>query len=184
MYTHAGVCFWLNHEEGQTLCIIEAMEGTGFRIMPLDAYLLDCRQRWCEVDWYQITDESVDRKTVGRTMLRLWRHQHPYPSVWELLSNFGILTPWVRQKLGLPPETRRQSFTCSEAVAYCLREAGFDFRETFTNLPARTPPGHIQRYTCLSYRGFLELDVEDAETTETGKLSQDTDMGLDIRRSK
>ena len=60
VYSHVGLALWIRTDGVKRLMVIEAMEGRGIQLFPLSEYL----QRGDHVDWFAITDESIQRDKV------------------------------------------------------------------------------------------------------------------------
>lgn len=149
VYSHVGVAYRLRVNGHHRLCIFEAVNGQGVRLHPLDVYLEECMRAGCQVDWYAVTDNGIDRERVAEFCLRNWAKR--YASVWQFAWSWGLLARWLRKLLRRPAEMDRERFFCSKLVDAAYRYAGYKPDEAET--PDETDPGAIARYTCLRRMG-------------------------------
>ena len=155
VYSHVGLALWIHTDGVRRLMVIEAMEGRGIRLFPLSEYL----QRGDHLDWFRVTDESVQRdKVVAWAMARLGRD---YASAWQFLRSFGFLTKRIANLLGLPTKMDRNRWFCSWFAAQALRAGGWSPPEPERLPPEQYTPGDISLFPCLQRRGRLIFDSEE-----------------------
>lgn len=153
-FSHVGVAIRIVVDGTQRLAILEALEGVGVRLHPLDRYLEECHRDGCKVDWYAVTDDSVDRLKVAGYALQHWGKR--YASPWQFAWSWGRLAAWVRRMRGLSVDTDPERYFCSELIAGALVYAGYRPDGDLAIEPAETAPGDVALYTCLQRRGEIE----------------------------
>jgi Permuted papain-like amidase enzyme, YaeF/YiiX, C92 family len=155
-FSHVGIAWWIHSGEFRRLVIIEALEPGGVRVFPMDTYLEQCARQKCQVDWYAITDTSIDRQKVVAHALSKWGCR--YASWRQFLISFGGLTPWIRGRLGKPVLTvSPDRFFCSQLAAEAMYAGGYVPDEVDERLPVGTDPGEVSLFPCLTRRGPLTL---------------------------
>jgi uncharacterized protein YycO len=156
VYSHVGVAIWITADSCRRLAILEATYR-GVRMFPLDLYLVHC-QRWkTQVDWWVVTDSSINREKIASYCLKQWGK--PYASLWQLFWSFGWLGSLFRKCSGFSADLEKDRFFCSELVASALRAAGWvpPPGDPSDREPALTDPGVVALFPCLQRRGRLEL---------------------------
>ena len=141
-FSHVGIVMWVRGR----LAGIEALEGVGVRIHPL-SHLVRTRR----INWFQITDDNIDREKITTAALSRWGAR--YASPWQFIRSFSVVTTWVCDRLGVQYDTNPDRFFCSEYVMHCLQQAGYEGDSTTVS---RATPDDITRLTCLQHRGLLQ----------------------------
>ncbi len=155
VYSHVGLALWVRTDGVKRLMIIEAMEGRGIQLFPLSEYL----QRGDHVDWFSITEESIQRdKVVAWAMARLGRD---YASPWQFLRSFGFLSKRIANYLGLATKVDHNRWFCSWFAAQALRAGGWIPPESERLPPEQSSPGDIALYPCLQRRGKLVFEGQE-----------------------
>lgn len=155
VYSHVGLALWIRTDGVKRLMVIEAMEGRGVQLFPLSEYL----QRGDHVDWFAITEKSIQRdKVVAWAMARLGRD---YASPWQFLRSFGFLTKRIANYLGLPTKVDHNRWFCSWFAAQALRAGGWVPPANERLPPELYTPGDIALFPCLQRRGQLNVEPEE-----------------------
>ncbi len=155
VYSHVGLALWIRTDGVKRLMVIEAMEGRGVQLYPLSEYL----QKGDHVDWFAITEDSIQRdKVVAWAMARLGRD---YASPWQFLRSFGFFTKRLANLLGLATKVDPNRWFCSWFAAQALRAGGWVPPESERLPPEQSTPGDISLYSCLQRRGRLILNWEE-----------------------
>jgi hypothetical protein len=151
-YSHVGLACWLTKGERSRLCVIEALEPYGVRVYPMARYLAESNRHGVVVDWYRVTDWSIDRRQVVQYALDQWGAR--YVSPWQLALSFGRLTRWVRGLLGQDNSRNadHDRFFCSELVLDAFERGGFASELA----PVLESPGDIATLPFLSFQGSLD----------------------------
>lgn len=144
--SHTGLAIWLKigEESRDRLCILEAMEPGGCRLLPM-SYLFP--QYWgsdTNIYWQSITDQSVSGTKAVEWALEQWGK--PYASWLQFLTIMSPAFKKFRQKIGLPLKVGTDRYHCSELVTHSLIAGGFKFSSD----PSLMTPGDVQKFTCLS----------------------------------
>lgn len=153
-FSHVGIALWVQVDGTRRLCILEALEGVGVRLHPMDRYLEECQRQGCLIDWYQVTDPAINRDRIAGYALDQWgaRYAHPLQFVWS----WGRLSTRLRRWLGLTADTDPERWFCSELVAAALKHAGYVPDSDLDLDPAETEPGMVALFPCLQRRGAIE----------------------------
>lgn len=146
VYSHAGFAVRVRANCYERVCVLEALEPHGVRLYPLDSYVL----AGDKIDWYQLTDASLNHESVASYALQKLGMRYSWRSLWWSFSRLAWLLKKVCRWKSAPDPAR---FFCSELVADSLRHAGFDADEDL--VPIETDPGAVARFTCLHRRGSL-----------------------------
>ena len=155
VYSHVGLALWIRTDGVKRLMVIEAMEGRGIQLFPLSEYL----QKGDHVDWFAITDESIQRdKVIAWAMTRLGRD---YASPWQFLRSFGFISKRIANALGLATKVDQNRWFCSWFAAQALRAGGWIPPEADRLPPEQSSPGDIALYSCLQRRGKLVFETEE-----------------------
>jgi hypothetical protein len=153
VYSHVGIALWVQADSTRRLCVLEALEPVGVRLFPMDVYLELCRRQGVLVDWYTVTDPTIDRDKVAAYALGQWGKR--YCSPLQLARSFGWCGRRLRRWLGLPAEREPERFFCSELCARALRHAGYVPDEADDLEPALTDPGAVTLSPCLQRKGAI-----------------------------
>lgn len=153
-FSHVGIALWVIVDGTRRLCILEALEGVGVRLFPMDRYLEECHASGCLIDWYQVVDSEINRDRVAGYALQQWGR--PYATPWQFVWSWGLLSGWWRRLRGLPVDTDPERWFCSELVTAALRHAGYVPESGDDSEPAATEPGAVALFPCLQRRGAIE----------------------------
>lgn len=154
VYSHAGVAIWVKADGEQRLCVLEAMEGSGVRLYPMDLYVKQCVKQGVIVCWYAIAaDAGVNREKVAAFALKGWGT--PYASLWSLLWLFGLLPRLFRFIFGLGVGYNDKGTFCSRYCAQALAYGGCVFGVGDPATPDLATPGDLVNLPCLVNRGVL-----------------------------
>ena len=154
-FSHVGVAVWIRNNHGcSRLTIVEALEGVGVRLYPLDRYLDECRQGACLVDWYKVCDDGVDKEKVAEFALSQWgaAYARPFQFVWS----WGKISSRLRRWMGWCADLDERRWFCSELAARALLEAGYVPDAAEPIVAALTDPGTIALLPCVKRMGVLE----------------------------
>ena len=134
------------------LCVLEAVEGVGVRLFPLDKHL----NRGARVDWYQLDDThyAVSRDKVIRFVLYVWGAEYAKWS--QFLRSWGFLSRRIADFWGLSMDMDEGRWFCSELVMAGLRDGGYT-GEGYERESAATSPAEIIELPCLRRMGRLDL---------------------------
>lgn len=153
-YSHVGIAHWIKSDGVERLTVIEALEGVGIVVNPLSQYV----KAGESIDWYSITDETINRdKVVGWAMER-WGFG--YASFRQLARSFIVHRfRWLKRVyewLGVPTKIDKDKYFCSWVVAEALKNGGWTpCRGDGDGDPYTVAPGDIALYPCLQRRGKL-----------------------------
>lgn len=141
-YSHVGIALRTGHPLPE-LCVIEAIEGHGVRLVPFQVWL-----DWgCEIDVFSV--KHVHRQqTLGEAVKHLGCQ---YASPIQFVRSWGLLARRLARWLGRPADTDRQRFFCSELVATALQAGG----ATLPMSPAAMTPGDVSTLEILQHKGRL-----------------------------
>lgn len=151
--THVGFAIWVKFgvESANRLCVLEAMEGAGVRLVPFSWVLKKRRKAGEPVHWLQLHDE-FDREEILGFALEEWGQ--PYASPIQFVNSFGLLTSWLRRKLGFPSQLDPHRWFCSQIVAKALIRGGF--RPIPPNIiPAEVSPSDVFDFSCFTARDII-----------------------------
>lgn len=149
--THVGIAVWIRGR----LYVLEAVEGRGVRIHPLDDYLRDRKLR---VDWHELyaTQYGVDvEKLLDEAFANVGKRYAPW---WQFFRSWGVLTRWIAGLMEWALDCDDERFFCSEHVLWCLRRAGYTgegYRDTAT-----ATPGDVCELPCFHRVGQLPSLVD------------------------
>lgn len=137
------------------LCVIEAVEWYAIRVWPLSRYLEDPKY---VVEHYELLDKKfrINRELVVDAAWGLWGSR--YASPLQFFRSWGLLTHWLATKLGIPVDTDKDRYHCSETILSCLIAGGY-VGEGFDKDPAETSPGDIVHLPCLQKTGVVRCSV-------------------------
>lgn len=153
VYSHVGIALWVKADSLERLCILEALEGVGVRLHPLDICLQQCSRDGVVVDWYTVTDPTIQRDKIAAYALAQWGKR--YASALQFARSFGWFGSLVRRWLGLPANREPERFFCSQLCAAALLHAGYQADAADATEPALTDPGAVTLYPCLQRRGVI-----------------------------
>ena len=142
--THVGLTVYFRGR----ICVLEAREGRGVRLVPLDHYLGDCNVR---VQWHPLLSEKY---RINRQVAIEWavgQLGKRYASPWQLVRSWGLLSAPLCDYFGLPIDTNPQRFFCSEFVLDFVRAGGY--LENGHRVAARTSPGDVLELDCFDKNG-------------------------------
>jgi hypothetical protein len=150
--THVGQALWLRFgtESKDRLCVFEAMEGSGVRIVPMCLVMEQRAKAGERVHWLKLSDDFRRDEVIGFALER-WGDRYSSPI--QFLSSFGRVTNWVLKHLGCPSEIDKDRPFCSWLVAESLMRDGFVLKRA----PAYTMPGDVFDFSCLEHQGILRL---------------------------
>jgi len=155
VYSHVGIVHRPTTAGRSCLDVLEATEGYGIRTFPLRQYL----ERGDAVDWFAITDRTINRDAVVRWC---WdRRGYGYASPRQLLRSF--VTVPLLESLGLPTRIDRRRRFCSWLAAEALQAGGYRPPAADELVPELTSPGGVALFTCLQRRGPLRLRSKGGE---------------------
>jgi hypothetical protein len=149
VYSHVGIAHHPCSVGQSSLDVLEAREGTGVITQPLRSYL----ERGDAVDWFRITDPTIDRFEVVRWA---WdRRGKRYASYQQLVRSFVTLP--IAKWLGLDTCIDRGRWFCSFFAAEALRAGGWvpPGDDALPNHLAS--PGGVALFPCLQRQGPLRL---------------------------
>lgn len=145
--THTGFVFEVH---GRLACL-EAAEGVGVRVFPLREYLRAGHKiYWCRL---LDIDYGISRDGVMEYALAQWGKRYASPS--QFVRSFGLLGRCIAKWLGLPLDTNKERFFCSELVVAALLYGGWEPERKRD--PATVSPGDLQFETCLKMEGELAI---------------------------
>ena len=151
VYSHVGIAHWIKTDGTTRLAVCEAMEGQGVRLFPLSEYLA----RGVDVDWYPITDDSINRDKVVAWAMQRWGKD--YASPLQFLRSFGLVTKRIADWLRIPTRVDRDRYFCSWFSAEALKHGGWQPESIDDKPPCLMTPGDIALFTCLGRGGRLVL---------------------------
>ena len=134
--THVGFAMWVRRR----LCVLEAMEGRGVRLVPLS----DRLRNGAVVHWSVYSSQIKTRQEVVTHAIAQWGKQ--YASPWQLLRSFGWLSRRISDRMGWRSDTDPERFFCSELIAASLGWA----------YAPRVSPGIIAGSIAFTPQGVLE----------------------------
>lgn len=156
-FSHVGIALRIRVGHSSHLCVIEAKEGVGVRVMPLEWMLRHYRG---EIDWFSLRTHPYDqemanhsRERVAGFLLDHWGSR--YASAWQFIRAFFVTGRAIGRWLGLPIDADPDRFFCSEAVAEALSAGGFCGGDLIGAAPQELSPGDIAEFTCLQRMGTL-----------------------------
>ena len=153
-YSHVGIALKIQINGHFRLAIIESLEPQGVRVFPLDFYLAQEKKSGAIIDWYQVTDPTVNREKIADYALAQWGKR--YSSPLQFLWSFGWLSNRLRKRYCLPADVNPDRYFCSELVSSALEYAGYVPEKEFTD-PVQTSPGQVALFPCLHRVGSLEV---------------------------
>jgi hypothetical protein len=141
--SHSGIAVWLKigNETRDRLCILEAMEPGGIRILPASVLLPQYWSNNGRVFWQK---NNVDGMKTTEWALEQWGR--PYASWLQFLTIMSPTFQAFRRKIGLPLKVGTGRYHCSELVTNSLIAGGFKYDSD----PSFATPGDVQKFTCLS----------------------------------
>lgn len=156
-YSHAGLALRIRVGDSERLCVLEAFEGVGVRVLPLEFVL---RNRPSSIDWFPLrcsdcVVSDARRELVAGYLLEKWGCR--YASPWQFVRSFSYTGRLIRRCLGLTTDTDPERFFCSEVVADALKFGGFCESDFSEREAAELSPGDISEFTCLQREGTLVL---------------------------
>lgn len=149
VYSHVGIAHRPCTSGACCLDVLEAKEGSGVISHPLLKYL----EADVQVDWYRITDTSIDRGAVVRWAWH--RRGHRYASRRQLLRSFVTLP--LAEWLGLDTRIDRGRWFCSFFASEALFAGGWRPPEDDHVHAHLTSPGGVALFPCLQRMGPLHL---------------------------
>lgn len=143
--THAGFAFEVH---GRLACL-EAAEGSGVRIHPLDTYLAAGHR----IHWHRLLarEYGVSRERVMDFALGEWGKR--YASATQFLRSFGFAAARLANRCGCKIDTNADRWFCSELVQQGILSGGWKPEAEIH--PAQTPPGDLAFLPCLKPEGLL-----------------------------
>lgn len=154
-FSHVGLFFWAVHALERRLYVVESVEPYGVRIYPFAKYLAECEADGCAVDWYQLLPRHIDVSHAVRHCLDRVGNRYADPR--QFIRSFLWTGDMIRRLFGLPVDTNRGRYFCSELIAEAYMAAGFKATNGIPSHPAQTTPGDVAHYPCLVRQGRLEL---------------------------
>lgn len=154
VYSHVGFALWVKADGVSRLCILEALEPIGVRLHPMEVYLDQCNRQGVGVDWYTISDPTVNRDKIAAFALSKWGKR--YASPFQFVRSFFAIGKVLRRWFGLPANRDAERFFCSQLCAEALRYAGCHPDTVLPQEPALTDPGAITQYPCLQRKGSIQ----------------------------
>jgi hypothetical protein len=148
--SHVGLALWIEVEGAKILCVLEAMEGKGVRLIPLDDYYKSKRPP--DIYWCPIDDEIVDRHKVIAFALNNWNRE--YANIYQFILFMSPRLQWLRKLMGRSLDTNYDKWHCSELVTNALVFGGFPCEK----VPALVSPGDVSRFSCLKCGGPVPRD--------------------------
>lgn len=129
--SHIGIAIWIRHR----LCVIEAKEGRGVRLIPLNK----CKNIY---KVFHLTRE-INGVKVAEFCLNHWGAE--YSNWYQFLILGSRVIRFLRQCLGRGPDYDSGKWFCSELVARALASGGY----VSSKHPSLTTPADICKYHCL-----------------------------------
>jgi len=130
--THVGVALWVCGR----LCVIEAKEGKGVRVFPLDRIDVPFKV-------YPIVQKNIDGQKVVDFCLTHWGAE--YTNWYQFLIIGSRIIKYIRRKMGKSPDLNPIRWFCSELIARAFESAGYiDSKHS-----SLTTPIDICNYRCL-----------------------------------
>lgn len=143
-YSHVAVAVWIK----QRLFVAEAVEGRGVQLYPLDKYL----KEGCEVDWFKVTDNRVDRSRVVAWFVA--RIGNRYASPRQLVRSFVTLP--IANLFGLTTKIDRDRWFCSFASVEALKHGyGMIAGDVISEQAETASPGDVSYLPALHIQGTL-----------------------------
>ena len=146
--THVGLACRVHGR----LSVLEALEGRGVRVWPMDKYL----SKNADVDWYSLRaiEHDMSREKCMRYALSKWGSAYAAKS--QFLRSWGVVTKWVCDKLRVPKTVDLERFFCSQFVLATYRQGGYKGNGMVN--PSSAAPGDVVQLGCLEYQGRLVSD--------------------------
>jgi len=155
VFSHVGIAHWIRSAGVERLAVVEAIEGHGVRLYPLSVSL----ERGDDVDWFQITDDSIaGDRVVGWAMAR-WGKR--YATARQFVRSF--LSIRLATWLGLPTRLADDRWFCSWFAAEALRAGGWQPPDDDTIRPELAAPGDVALFSCIQRKGPLRLSMDSDE---------------------
>lgn len=150
VYSHVGIAHRPCTAGQECLDVLEAREGSGVITQPLRYYL----ERGDHVDWFSITDLTIDRSEV---VAWAWeRRGKRYASYQQLLRSFVTLP--LAQLLGFDTKIDQGRWFCSFFAAEALQAGGW-IPPSDEVMPGHLmSPGAVSLFPCLQRQGPLRLN--------------------------
>jgi hypothetical protein len=149
--SHVGLAIWISIEGTDILCVLEAMEGKGVRIVPLSSYFLGKKPP--DIYWCPINENQIDRQKVIAFALKNWNRE--YANIYQFILFMSPRLQWLRRLLGKSLDTDYERWHCSELITNALVEGGYPCDK----VPALVSPGDVSRFSCLMCRGPISRDL-------------------------
>lgn len=164
-FAHCGFAVWIEAAGRRRLCVLEAIQPHGVRLVPLSDVLhrdgsVDWFGLWCNAnpppadDLHRDEVERIDRDRLVGFALEHWGA--PYAPWTQFARSWGFLArrlaDWLRLEADIAPE----AFHCAEYCLSALHAAGFQTSE-FQH-PAVLSPGEIARLKCFYPKERISLE--------------------------
>lgn len=156
-YSHAGIALWIRGR----LMVAESRELRGCRLIPLSSALADAYvSRFIPAPW-----ASIDRERLADAALTRLGQPYGWGSILRIGLNkipLALLRgiPLVGRVIPTGPQWSEDDETpngvrmiCSQYVAWCYRQAGFDLVPRLADRD--TTPGDLARSSALMYAGEI-----------------------------
>lgn len=149
VYSHVGIAHWIKSDGVSRLAVVEAMEGKGIRLFPLRRYL----EQGDDVDWYQVTDKSINRDKVVAWAMDRWGKQYARPR--QFIRSF--VTVPLLNSLGIATKLDNDRWFCSQFSTEALMNGGWTPAADDMIKPELAAPGDVAMFSCLHRQGPLLL---------------------------
>lgn len=151
VYSHVGIAHRPQTSGAESLDILEAIEGRGVQTFPMWRYL----QRGDLVDWYTITDQSIDRSAVVRWA---WERRGARYASWRQFGRSFLYLPFC-ELLGLDTRVDNGRWFCSFFAAEAIKAGGWTPPGDLVDSHL-TSPGGVALFPCLQRKGPIYLRKE------------------------
>ena len=143
--SHVGLAAWISFENGpRKLCMFEALEGKGLRLVPLFETLVeDYHARGGQIWWRPLVEERMSGPELLDFCMDRWTKDYANPKQFMIMA-----APLLFQLLGFKKDTDPDAYHCSELVAAAVQAQGFERAKN----PALTTPDDITRYSVFGDR--------------------------------
>lgn len=163
-FAHCGFAVWIKAAGLRRLCVLEAIQFHGVRMIPLsDVLRRDGSVDWCGLwsnanpppadDLHRDHVDRIDRDKLLAFALSHWGA--PYAPWSQFCRSWGFVVQRLADRIGLDADVAPEAFHCAEYILSALHAAGFQTSE-YTH-PARLSPGEIARLKCFYPKERLSL---------------------------
>jgi hypothetical protein len=146
-FSHCGIAVWVSIGGVGRLCLLEAVQDHGVRMLPL-SQLLD---RDGEFDWFELQSafRGVNRRGIVGFATEQWGKR--YASAWQFVRSFSCGIRRVADWMGFEVDTDPHRLFCSEFVVGALGAGGFHPSRDVE--PAEMSPGDVAELGCFLRKG-------------------------------